>query len=160
MFVRDEELHIRCYRCGEVKSLDEFAWRRRKRNQRDSFCRPCRSAYGREHYLANKQRYIDQASATQRRLRRERIAYLVDYFATHPCADCGESDPVVLEFDHLDPKAKSFTIGGSISDRSWQSILDEIAKCDVVCANCHRRRTMKRSGSIRALLAAERNGSN
>ena len=156
VFVRDGGPQIKCYRCGEVKPADDFAWRRRRKLQRDSFCRPCRSAYGREHYLANKQRYIDQASATQRRLRRERTAYLVDYFVVHPCTDCGESDPVVLEFDHLDPKAKSFTIGGSISDRSWQSILDEIAKCDVVCANCHRRRTMKRSGSIRALLAAER----
>jgi hypothetical protein len=55
------------------------------------------------------------------------------------------------EFDHLNDKA--FEIGNQFASRNWQSILDEIAKCEVVCANCHRRRTARRRGSIRALLA-------
>ncbi len=153
MFVRDGGEQIKCYRCGEVKPADEFAWRRRKRNQRDSFCRPCRSTYKREHYLANKQRYVDQAAASQRRLRLERMRYLLEHFAKYPCRDCGETDPVVLEFDHLDPNEKAFNISSAISYRNWQTILGEIAKCEVVCANCHRRRTYK--GSVRARLAAE-----
>jgi hypothetical protein len=107
VFVRDGSCELTCYRCGEVKPAEEFAWRRRRRLQRDSFCRPCRSAYGREHYLANKQRYIDQAAASKRKIRLERTRYLIDFFATHPCVDCGETDPVVLEFDHLDATAKS-----------------------------------------------------
>lgn len=80
----------------------------------------------------------------------ERTPYLIDFFATHPCADCGENDPVILEFDHLGNK--SFDIGQALPYRNWQSILDEIAKCEVVCANCHRRRTARRRGSLRALL--------
>ena len=152
MFVRDGSEQIKCYRCGEVKPAEEFAWRRRKRNQRDSFCRPCRSAYHREHYLANKQRYVDQAAASQRKLRLERTKYLLTYFADHPCRDCGETDPVVLEFDHLDPCQKAFNISHAISYRKWQTILDEIKTCEVVCANCHRRRHHK--GSVRAVLAA------
>ncbi|MEA2474508.1 MAG: hypothetical protein QOE06_2423 [Thermoleophilaceae bacterium] len=116
-------------------------------------CRPCHSEYHREHYLANKQRYVDQARASKQRLRLERTEFLFDYFADHPCADCGETDPMVLEFDHLDAGQKAFTIGSSVPYRNWQSILDEIAKCEVVCANCHRRRTARRIGSIRALLA-------
>ena len=143
----------RCYRCGELKPADDFAWRRKRKSQRDSFCRPCRSAYGREHYLANKQRYIDQAAASKRGLRQARTQYLLEYFTTHPCCECGETDPVVLEFDHRDPDAKAFTIGAALSYRKWQAILDEIEKCDVVCANCHRRRHYQ--GSIRAMLAAE-----
>jgi hypothetical protein len=115
-------------------------------------CRPCRSAYHREHYLANKQRYVDQARTRQQALRRERTTYLLDYFARHPCMDCGEDDPVVLEFDHLDADAKSFNIGQALSYRRWQSILDEIKKCEVVCANCHRRRTARRRGALRAVL--------
>ena len=133
--------------------MDEFAWRRRRRAQRDTFCRSCRSAYGKEHYAANKQRYIDQAQAIKRRLALERTQYLLDYFSLYPCVDCGERDPVVLEFDHL--RDKRFTIGSALRSRSWQSILAEIQKCDVVCANCHRRRTFGRMGSVRAVLARE-----
>ena len=116
--------------------------------------RPCRSAYGRAHYLANRQRYVDQARDQKRRLARERTAYLIEYFATHPCADCGETDPVVLEFDHL--RDKRFNIGSALAYRNWASIVAEMEKCEVVCANCHRRRTFTRIGSVRALLALAR----
>ena len=114
-------------------------------------CRPCHADYHREHYLANKQRYIEHAAASKRRLRRERTLYLIEYFKSHPCVDCGETDPLVLEFDHLGDK--EFEISQALIDRSWQSILEEIAKCDVVCANCHRRRTARRRGSVRLLLS-------
>jgi hypothetical protein len=143
----------RCYRCRDLKPIEDFAWRRRAKGQHDSFCRPCRSAYGREHYQANRQRYIDQAGKVKRRLTRERTLYLLEFFKTHPCVDCGERDPVVLEFDHL--RDKSFAIGPSLSRRGWQDILDEMKKCEVVCANCHRRRTAKRRGSLRAVLTEE-----
>ena len=141
----------KCYRCHELKPAHEFSWRRKHKGQRDSFCKPCRKAYGREHYLANKERYIAQAAAVKERLNRERTAWLVEYFKTNPCVDCSEDDPVVLEFDHL--RDKSFDIGGKLTTRPWKDILEEIKKCDVVCANCHRRRTARRRGSLRALLA-------
>jgi hypothetical protein len=140
----------RCGRCGKSKPLDEFAWRRKRRGQRDNLCRPCRSAYGREHYEANRQRYIDQARAQKQRLALERSRWLIEFFKENPCADCGESDPVVLEFDHL--RDKAFDIGHSLPYRNWQSIVDEIAKCDVVCRNCHRRREARRKGVVRFLL--------
>jgi hypothetical protein len=53
-------------------------------------CRPCRAAYKRQHYLANRQRYIARAARLQRKSRRERTLYLLEYFETHPCVDCGE----------------------------------------------------------------------
>ena len=115
-------------------------------------CRPCRAEYKREHYLANKQRYIDQAHARKQALYLERTKYLIEYFADHPCVDCGEADPVVLEFDHLSDK--KFDIGAALPYRNWQSILDEIGKCDVVCRNCHRRRKSRRMGALRVRLTA------
>jgi hypothetical protein len=149
--MRDGSPIQKCYRCGELKPAEQFAWRRRKKAQRDSFCRPCRAQYKREHYLANRQRYIDQARARKQRARRERTEELVAFFATHPCADCGETDPLVLEFDHITDD-KSFEVARALSDRSWSTILEEIAKCEVVCANCHRRRTYRRRGALRVLL--------
>ena len=151
MFVSESSDEPRkCYRCGEVKPAEAFSWRRRERGQRDSFCRPCRKAYGREHYLANRQRYVDQARMQKQRLMRERTAYLFEYFKAHPCSDCAETDPMVLEFDHL--RDKRFNIGSALPYRNWESILAEIEKCEVVCANCHRRRTANRIGSVRAIL--------
>jgi hypothetical protein len=140
----------RCGRCGETKPLHAYNWRRKEAGQRDNLCRRCRSQYHREHYLANRQRYIDQARDRKQALALERTKYLIEFFESHPCADCGELDPVVLEFDHR--ADKSFDVGQALSYRRWQSILEEIAKCDVVCANCHRRRTARRRGSLRGVL--------
>ena len=140
----------KCYRCHETKPAEEFAWRRKHRGQRDSFCRPCRAAYKQEHYQANKERYIAQAAARKKRLILNRMAFLLKYFGSHPCVDCSEQDPLVLEFDHL--RDKKFDISQALHSRSWTSIIDEIAKCEVVCANCHRRRTARRARSIKFVL--------
>ena len=64
--------------------------------------------------------------------------------------DCGQNDPVVLEFDHL--RDKRFNVGSGLPYRNWESILAEIQKCEVVCANCHRRRTSRRIGAVRSVL--------
>ena len=148
-----DEVFRKCYRCEELKPVEAFSWRRKAKGERDSFCRPCRAAYGREHYEANRQRYIDQAAISKQRLRLARTKFLIEFFESNPCVDCGETDPIVLEFDHL--RDKSFAVGGQLSCRSWESILAEMQKCDVVCANCHRRRTARRRGALRAVLVQE-----
>jgi hypothetical protein len=148
--VRDTDEFKKCYRCGVSKTADQFAWRNKAKGRHDSFCRPCRSAYNKEHYAAHRQRYIEQAQARKQELALERTLYLIDYFRTHPCVDCGEADPVVLAFDHL--RDKLFSIGMDLARRRWQCVLDEIEKCQVVCANCHRRRTALRRGALRARL--------
>jgi hypothetical protein len=150
----DDEGLRRCGRCGETKPVSDFAWRRKALGQRHNMCRPCHSAYHHEHYSANKQRYVDQARERKQRLTVERTRWLLNYFESNPCADCGECDPLVLEFDHRGDK--EFNIGSVFPYRNWASILAEIAKCDVVCANCHRRRTAGRLGSARSIMAATR----
>lgn len=80
-----------------------------------------------------------------RKYRRKRIALfrqrIHNYLLLHPCIDCGERDPIVLEFDHRDPSNKTNEVTSLIRSSSWKKILDEIKKCDVVCTNCHRIRT-------------------
>jgi hypothetical protein len=109
----------RCGKCGEKKSVDAFAWRRKSRGQRDNYCRPCRAKYKQAHYAANRQRYIDAARRRKLDLVAERIDYLVAYLRKHPCVDCGETDPIVLEFDHLHDK--KFGIAQGLRDREWQA---------------------------------------
>ena len=58
------------------------------------------------------------------------------------CVECGESDIRVLDFDHLDPSEKSFNLGDAIRrGYSFDRIKEEVAKCQVLCANCHRKKT-------------------
>jgi hypothetical protein len=65
---------------------------------------------------------------------------LVSGWKNQPCMDCGKNyPPYVMEFDHLDPDQKLFNIGQSMS-RAIHALEVEVAKCDVVCANCHKQR--------------------
>jgi len=81
--------------------------------------------------------------ANQEKHREENKRKAYEYLSNNPCVDCGESDPIVLEFDHIDPSTKSFKISRRISGSttSWKRIYEEILKCEIRCANCHRRRT-------------------
>lgn len=67
-----------------------------------------------------------------------------EYKETHPCADCGNNYPYyVMDFDHLPGHIKSNMIA-HMKTNSWEVILAEIAKCELVCSNCHRIRTHTR----------------
>jgi hypothetical protein len=65
-----------------------------------------------------------------------------------------ETDPLVLDFDHLGDKR--FNISQALPDRNWAAILAEIEKCEVVCANCHRRRTARRGDFMRLFVASQK----
>jgi hypothetical protein len=88
--------------------------------------------------------------AAQRRHRIKVRKNLFNFLLSQKCTDCGESDPIVLDFDHKIPNKKFKTISRMLSGHySWNSILDEIKKCDVRCANCHRRRSYSQFGKHR-----------
>ena len=74
------------------------------------------------------------------------------YLLEHPCVDCGENDIRVLEFDHRNPAEKTAAISRMVADRfSVDRIKVEVEKCDVRCANCHRRRSKDEGhGSFRS----------
>jgi hypothetical protein len=109
--------------------------------------------YKREHYRNNKQRYIDNAASRRRRVLDERVRFLVEFLKNHPCVDCGESDLIVLEFDHTDRQVFRCGLRNPELQLGLRPCGD--AKCDVVCANCHRRRTAQRRGYRRRLLSGE-----
>lgn len=68
--------------------------------------------------------------------------FIWGYLLAKPCIDCGETDRVVLQFDHRDGVKKKGNLSDMVNKAlSIQTLTDEIAKCDVRCANCHQRRT-------------------
>jgi hypothetical protein len=136
----------RCAKCGQTKPAEQFA--EKGRGLRQAYCRPCQAQYRKEHYERHRRKYIDKAAARTRAERDWRTRWLTVYLAALGCADCGERDPVVLEFDHV-RGTKSFSISSALVAVPFHLILREIGKCDVVCANCHRRRTARRAGHLR-----------
>ena len=62
-----------------------------------------------------------------------------DYLKKHPCVDCGEKNPIVLEFDHL--RDKLIEVSRLVQYTSINKVQSEIEKCEIRCANCHRRKT-------------------
>jgi 5-methylcytosine-specific restriction endonuclease McrA len=72
---------------------------------------------------------------------------LLEFLSSKACFDCGENDPIVLEFDHTNPNKKFKQISSMLSGHySWKSILKEANKCEIRCANCHRRKTYLQFG--------------
>lgn len=84
-----------------------------------------------------------------RRRKQKLYAKLVEYLLEHPCVHCGEADILVLDFDHV-RGAKHLNVTTMIHRLcSWETILKEIAKCNVSCSNCHRRQTAIRGKYMR-----------
>ncbi|HZP97517.1 MAG TPA: hypothetical protein VFC31_14455 [Candidatus Limnocylindria bacterium] len=131
----------RCCMCGLEKPESEFAFRRIATGERQSHCRACHAAYRRQHYLRNRAEYVAREAARIKTFRIENRVKIFEYLSVHPCVDCGETDVLVLEFDHRDPSTKQRDIGFIAARKPWKFVLAEIAKCDVRCANCHRKRT-------------------
>lgn len=93
----------------------------------------------RRHYASNKRSYLDR---NKRRV--SEFSRIIKEKKAVPCMDCGQQYPhYVMDFDHRDPSVKEFTIGMINRISSVKRLLAEIAKCDVVCSNCHRIRTYK-----------------
>ncbi len=138
-----------CSKCKLTKDATECAFRDKSKGTRHSFCLECGRIFGRNHYAKNVPYYVKKAGARRHILVNEINEKLFDYLENHPCVDCGENDPIVLEFDHVRGK-KSYNVSAmGWSVLSWASLLREIAKCEVRCANCHRRKTAERHSSYR-----------
>jgi hypothetical protein len=112
------------------------------------------------HRIRTQRRHAQRRSVTpdnpntsppKRRLWRSQARHL-DTLRDVPCADCkGRFPPAAMDFDHRDPASKRSAVTRMVGRTGMPRILEEVAKCDIVCANCHRLRTFQRrsTGSVR-----------
>ena len=128
-----------CSKCKQKLPLENFYVRGGRDatgpEGRGSYCKKCSNKRRRKYYAEHKKQ-----EKARRKINESK--HLEEWFAykdTLECLVCGEARGYVLEFHHRDPSKKENTIA-SIRKRykNWQSVLDEIEKCDVLCANCHR----------------------
>ena len=132
----------KCRKCG-----DDAEHSTRPSGKPTAYCKECQRIYSREHYAthghkANIRRYVHhKASRRARRL-------LLRQLKSGPCVECGGTfHTAAMDFDHVRGE-KLFEIGSPVGlGVSRARLDDEIAKCDLVCANCHRVRTFNRRHS-------------
>ena len=143
----------RCSCCKVVKPASEFHRDRKRRDGLQNYCRDCNNERAKRFHAENPEHCRERISKRARRLRTANHVRIFRYLLEHPCLDCGEPDPVVLEFDHV--SGTKVANVSALLVKEWQVILDEIGKCEVVCANCHRRRTAARLDSLRFRLTTD-----
>jgi hypothetical protein len=131
-----------CARCGKRKPIDEFRKEGSATSGRSSICSRCVANDEQRRYHQNGGR--EKQKERKRALTAERNAK-IEQLKDVPCADCGGRFPrVCMDFDHV-RGIKIAAISRLVhAAGSWEIIAAEIAKCEVVCANCHRIRTLAR----------------
>lgn len=133
----------KCTKCEVIYSEPLTEHFNKKNGTADGFqynCKKCIAAFHKEHYQSRKEYYLKKALRTNAEYRLRNLQYTVDYLKKNPCVDCGEIDPIVLEFDHREDKSHDVS---SMMQHSLENLIIEISKCDVRCANCHKRKTAK-----------------
>lgn len=136
-----------CYKCKLEKVLSEFAKNKSRKDGYNGMCKQCKNEYTQNHYKENTDYYLKKAVRNKTAYKEEARKLIWDHLEKNHCVDCGESDPLVLEFDHMDGVEKVAGVGAMISrGMTLDSIRAEMLKCEVRCCNCHRRRTAKQFG--------------
>lgn len=111
-----------CTKCGRELPLDMFNWRDKSKGTRRADCKECHSGYMKQKYQENKN-IVGEIKSSQ------------------GCAKCGDTRPYVLDFHHVNPTTKIERVAKMVSNHynaNNKEIQEEIAKCVILCANCHR----------------------
>lgn len=125
-----------------MRSREEFALKNASTGTRHSQCKECCRRRSKDHYAANHAAYIERNRRNRPAQRMRNAGILLEYLSTHPCVQCGERNPVLLELNHVDPRTKVGNVSElARSGCSRQRLQSEMAKCEVMCANCHQRFT-------------------
>lgn len=130
----------RCCRCKRLRRRTSFSKNRRRADGLQSTCKDCAKVDHRNYYRSNKAAQRER----DRNYRTRILHWFFEQLVGRACVDCGESDPVTLDFDHRGNKTECVSVM-VFSGFGQERIAAEIAKCDVRCANCHRRKTHGRT---------------
>lgn len=124
-----------CNHCNRDLLIEDFPWKNKAKGKRGSRCIECQREYSREHYRKNRTQYKEWRKV----YRAETKALVQEYKKSRGCSVCGETHIACLDFHHKDGEEKEFAISQMLSSQGRERVFQEIAKCVVLCANCHRK---------------------
>lgn len=122
-----------CTKCNIEKTIEEFSFKHKEKNIRSKQCKKCVAIATKKHYENNKQDYIKRATIN-RENEYQKSKDLMNSFKTE-CIVCKENWKEALDFHHIDPNEKEY----NVSQSSRAKMLDEVKKCVILCATCHRK---------------------
>ena len=122
-----------CFRCKINKPENEFHKNKAAGDGLYTYCKVCHNSIMKKWQKENK----ELCNTTRKRAYIKKRKFVTDYKKKSKCCKCGEGHLSCLVFHHRNPKEKDFYIGCSIMGKGMKTIINEIAKCDVLCANCH-----------------------
>lgn len=123
-----------CSRCNEEKELTAFY---RAATMKDGY-QPCCKTCADIQTKNSRSKKLDHYRGLQQKYKKIRQTALLELKRKETCVVCGEDEPVCLDFHHVDPTTKLFDVS-DIKGYGLQKINEEINKCVVICANCHRK---------------------
>ena len=127
--------------CKIEKALTEYNKKTSKLDGLQNICKSCSQQRSRQYYQDNIEKHKVEINRNKKKYSIRNYELIERIKAFNGCALCAEDDTCCYDFHHLDPKTKKYNIsemvGGSKS--SWNTIVEEIAKCVCVCSNCHRK---------------------
>ena len=124
-----------CVRCGVERPISEFYRSKRNKSGYYPYCKSCNSALNKKWRKSHKK----LCGVYSKRNTDKRTKIWKEYKRGLKCIKCGESHSACLDFHHRNPDEKQFDIGGAFWEKSIERVINEITKCDVLCANCHRK---------------------
>jgi hypothetical protein len=120
--------------CKEELSVEQFKKNSHHKDGLQSQCIECQRQYRREHYLKNRAKYIFKTHEAKK----ARVLWFKDFKSNLACIKCGEDHPACIDFHHPEGGKKG-DVSKMVRCASQERLLEEIDKCDVLCANCHRK---------------------
>jgi hypothetical protein len=134
----------RCTKCKKDKDINQYNFKIISLGIKSSVCKECSRLLIKNHYNENREYYINKAKLRNYQIKQRVLNYIYQYLSKNHCKDCGESDITVLEFDHSSKFIKIGAVSSLIKNKyPLNKVIDEISKCEVRCANCHRRKTAR-----------------
>lgn len=143
-----------CQSCKQGKEFKFFSKNVSKYDGYHTSCKECKNEQQKKWYHKHQAEQVTRVRERTLKYRAANWDKLVEYLLEHPCVDCEENDPIVLEFDHV-RGIKTTAVSSLIcNDHKWDTIKKEIDKCEIRCRNCHIRKTAKdfNYGKYKALL--------
>lgn len=126
-------MNKKCTKCGKYKPLEEYHKKSKGLYGVASICKQC---------------WVKISRDSKEKSRKKTQKWIIDYLEKHPCKHCGETDILVLEFNHMENK--KLAVSKLVSEcYSLNTIKKEVDKCEVLCCNCHKRYTSKQLNSYR-----------
>ncbi len=127
-----------CKKCGISKNLDKF-YKQKSKDGRHSYCKICAVENAKKHYKTNKKVALSRMKTYNNKFKNQTKMAVNKIKKELGCCFCDEFEPCCLDFHHLNPKEKEFTVSRLLSTKNIKTIVQEINKCICVCSNCHRK---------------------